>query len=59
MNNKKVNCFKCEYYYVTWDPNFPRGCRAFAFKTARIPSAQVYQASGEHCLRFKKRERTI
>lgn len=55
MKNSKVNCFQCEHFYVTWDPKFPRGCRAFGFKTAQIPSAQVLQASGKQCLQYSKK----
>lgn len=56
MKDRHVNCFNCMHFYVTWDPNFPRGCRAFQFKTAKIPSVQVFEASGKRCLRFKKKQ---
>lgn len=54
----KVDCFKCQYFRVTWDQNNPRGCSAYGFKTKQIPSMLVKQSSGMDCLKFvpKKRE---
>jgi len=50
-NNKgsQINCAKCKYFYVTWDPNFPRGCRMFGFKTKTMPSFTVLEAIGKPC----------
>ena len=50
--SKRINCLACRHYYVTWDAAFPKGCRAFSFKSARLPSAEVLQASGRPCLKF-------
>lgn len=55
MKDKKVDCFNCEHFYVTWDRQFPRGCRAFGFKTKHLPSSEVLQASGKQCLHFTKK----
>jgi hypothetical protein len=44
-----VNCMKCAHYYVTWDPNRPRGCRYFGFKSKELPSVIVRRSSGEDC----------
>ncbi|PJN91061.1 uracil-DNA glycosylase [Bacillus sp. mrc49] len=49
---KRVNCMLCRHFYVTWDPNFPKGCRAFQFKTANLPSLDVFRSSGQVCLEF-------
>lgn len=49
---RRVDCNKCQYYYVTWDPKFPRGCKAFGFKTRELPSLSVFRSSGQPCLRF-------
>lgn len=48
----KVDCFKCQYFRVTWDQNNPRGCSAYGFKTKQIPSTVVRQSSGMDCLKF-------
>lgn len=47
------NCMKCEYYYVTWDPKRPRGCKYFGFKSYIMPSAVVFKSSGSPCKAFK------
>lgn len=49
---RRVDCSKCQFYYVTWDPRFPKGCKAFGFKTREIPSLSVFRSSGQPCLRF-------
>lgn len=55
MQKGQIDCFKCRYFYVTWDPKFPRGCKAYQFKTAMLPSADVLRASGNVCLRFEQK----
>ena len=50
--NKRVDCNKCQYYYITWDPRFPKGCKAFGFKTNQLPSITVYRSSNQPCMRF-------
>ncbi|WP_317987033.1 hypothetical protein [Sutcliffiella rhizosphaerae] len=49
---KRINCLKCKHFYVTWDPNFPNGCKAFDFKTKQLPSLAVFRSSGLPCLKF-------
>ncbi|MDF0726680.1 uracil-DNA glycosylase [Cytobacillus sp. S13-E01] len=53
---KRINCFDCKHFYVTWDRKFPKGCRAFNFKTSTMPSAAVLQSSGSHCLKFEQKQ---
>lgn len=52
MNNTNVNCKKCIYYFVTWDPQKPMGCKAFGFKSQGLPSVEVHKASGAPCKAF-------
>jgi len=52
MKENKVDCYKCKFYYVTWDRNFPKGCKAFQFKGRTLPSLEVKKASGQECLRY-------
>lgn len=52
-NKKRVNCYKCEYLYVTWDPKNPRGCKYFGFKSKLLPSIVVFRSSGKRCEAFK------
>ena len=46
-------CFQCRYFYITWDPIFPYGCRAMGFKSKKQPSVVVFSSSGLTCLRFE------
>nr|WP_225230029.1 uracil-DNA glycosylase [Ureibacillus galli] len=48
----KVDCFKCQYFRVTWDQQNPRGCNAYQFKSKQLPSLVVKQSSGFDCMQF-------
>ena len=48
----KINCYKCKYFYITWDKNFPNGCKAMNFKTKKLPSAVVKETSDIICQSF-------
>lgn len=50
---KKINCRRCEHYFVTWKPKQPHGCKAYGFKSPQIPSLVVFQSSGSDCSMFK------
>ncbi|TBL78218.1 uracil-DNA glycosylase [Paenibacillus thalictri] len=57
MNQQKeaaarINCYRCKHFYVTWDSRFPRGCKAFGFKTGELPSAVVLKSSGQPCMNY-------
>ncbi|HHW37852.1 MAG TPA: hypothetical protein GXX18_11515 [Bacillales bacterium] len=58
MNQQKVNCFKCNYFYTTWDVRFPRGCKAYGFKSRQIPSDYVLQVSGHTCMKYEAKNNT-
>ncbi|RJQ21046.1 MAG: uracil-DNA glycosylase [Nitrospiraceae bacterium] len=57
MKEDTINCFKCGYFYITWNEKFPRGCKAMGFKSKEMPSAVVYESSGTQCLKFKLKKR--
>jgi len=57
-NEKRVNCFKCEYYANTWNSQFPIACKFFGFKSASVPSDVVYKSTGEHCNSLRKKSRS-
>ena len=47
------NCQKCVHYFVTWQVNFPHGCRAMGFKSRRLPFLDVRHAmQGKNCLAY-------
>jgi len=52
---EEINCITCGFYYVTWDKDFPSGCRAMGFKSKQTPSLVVYQSSGMPCQRFENK----
>ncbi|MFD0670136.1 uracil-DNA glycosylase [Cohnella sp. GCM10027633] len=53
----RIDCMKCVHYYVTWDPNFPKGCRAFGFKSHAMPSVAVRSSSGRACMSFEPKQK--
>ena len=46
---------RCRSFYVTYDTARPHGCRAFGFKSARLPSLEVRLTTGEECRAFERR----
>jgi hypothetical protein len=56
----RIDCHKCVYYFVTWNPNFPHGCRGMGFKSRRYPINEVRSImKGKDCLLFtEKKKRT-
>jgi hypothetical protein len=56
MRNKRINCFTCKHFYLTWDKKYSRGCKAMGFKSREIPSQAVFNASGFDCTRYEKRK---
>ena len=55
MDKKRIDCRKCKHFEVTWDKSFPYGCKAMGFKTAFLPSLEVFRSSGMVCLRFERK----
>lgn len=43
-------CHQCRHYYVSWNPSYPHGCRAFQMVTRALPSLAVIRESGSPCL---------
>jgi len=51
-----IDCHKCRHYYVTWDKDFPHGCRGIGFKSRQLPNIAVRShSSGMNCLLFKEK----
>lgn len=53
MPDRAPDCLKCLHFRVTWDPSFPRSCLVFGVKGARMPSQEVFLATGLHCPGFE------
>lgn len=49
------SCVGCIYYYVTWDPRSPKGCKFFGFKSAQMPCIVVKKSSGQDCNMYEKK----
>ncbi len=47
--NQRIICQKCKFYFVTWEPHQPHGCKAYQFKSKQVPSIVVKQSSGIDC----------
>ena len=52
----EINCFTCQHFYITYDRNFPYGCRAVGFKSRLMPSKEMYVNSGIECLLYKEKD---
>jgi hypothetical protein len=42
-------CKDCFHFFVTYDPQFPYGCRGMGFKSRRHPYLEVQEATGLPC----------
>ncbi|WML34524.1 uracil-DNA glycosylase [Clostridium sp. OS1-26] len=52
MEGKKVQCHNCKYYYITWDIQFPYGCKLYGIKSKQVPSIIVSKSIGMPCNEF-------
>jgi len=55
-DDNRINCFKCKFFHISWDPVSPRGCKYFGFKSALMPSIVVLQSSGKECGAFTPKD---
>ena len=55
MKKNFEDCKLCNNLYVTYDPRFPWGCRAFGFKSKKYPYSEVHSISGMKCALFSSR----
>ncbi len=52
-----VNCYRCEYLFITHEKNRRYGCRKFGFKGPYFPSITVFSTTGTKCAYFKLKKR--
>ena len=57
MKRTRIDCHKCKYYYITWEKNFPHGCRAMGFKSKQFPSITVFVSSNQDCLLYQEKQK--
>lgn len=56
MEFERIACMKCKHYQVTFDPNAPRGCKLFNFKSTVMPYVLVKQSTGHDCTSFEEKQ---
>jgi hypothetical protein len=44
------NCYGCAHFFITWDKQYPYGCRKMDFRSKRLPCEDVLEADGQRCL---------
>jgi hypothetical protein len=52
--SERPDCLHCRHYFVTWENDKPRGCRAYEFKSPEWPSQVVLESSGDDCQLFER-----
>jgi len=52
----RISCNSCRYFYITWNKNYPYGCRAIGFISSKLPSTDVLEIEGRDCLSFKEKQ---
>lgn len=57
MENTRLACMKCVHYQVTFDPQAPRGCKLYHFKSATMPYILVKQSTGHDCTSFEEKRK--
>jgi len=57
LEKKRIDCRKCKHFHVTWDRVFPYGCNAMGFKSAVLPSIEVFRSSGMPCLKYEQKSK--
>ena len=53
---KHPYCRECRHFYITWEPDFPYGCRGFGMKSRYMPYLEVFRSSGKSCQLFIRSE---
>ena len=49
------DCFSCRHLFITYEPQFPYGCRAVGFKSRGLPSREMVINSGIDCQFFSRK----
>lgn len=53
--NHRIPCMRCRHYQVTFDPNAPRGCKLYQFKSMLMPYVLVKNSTGSDCKSFEEK----
>jgi hypothetical protein len=52
------NCWQCQHFSVSWDPNLPYACRLMGFKSRITPALEVLRIDGVRCRGFATKAET-
>lgn len=58
MEQNKPNCYKCSYFYITYDTRFPHGCKAYGVQSKYLPSSVIIRTTGIGCISFKEKNKS-
>ncbi len=58
MKIDNINCIRCKNFYVTWDKEYPKGCKLFGFKSAKLPSVLVLESTGTECKNYEDKTKS-
>jgi len=50
-----MNCAQCAHFFITWEKDFPYGCKAYEIKAKTAPYIEVLSNTGVPCLTFEKK----
>lgn len=53
--NQRIPCMRCKHYQTTFEPNAPRACTLYQFKSSLMPYILVKQSTGSDCPSFSER----
>lgn len=59
MENTRIPCMRCKHYQVTFDPQAPRSCKLYQFKSATMPYIMVKQSTGHDCTSFEEKNKKV
>ena len=54
-DSEAPNCWQCQHFSVSWDPNLPYACRLMGFKSRILPAIEVLRADGSRCQGFLRK----
>ena len=57
MSKNRVICSNCQHYHITWDVDYPFGCKRFGLKSRYSPSMVVSRNSGLVCLGYVEKSK--
>ena len=49
---ERPDCWKCQYFAVSWDPKLPYLCKLMGFKSRCLPALEVIRVDGKPCVGF-------